>query len=82
MPASQSCHWRPQPRNRPITAPRNRPPSPGDYFLLMYTCRTGQIVRFTSDGNFLPMWNFPGLEPEVGQDRARPRLMLGCVSCS
>lgn len=27
----------------------------------MYTCRTGQIVRFTSDNNFIPMWNMPGL---------------------
>jgi len=33
----------------------------GDWFLFMFTCRTGQIVRFTSDGNFNPMWNFPGL---------------------
>jgi hypothetical protein len=31
----------------------------------MYTCRTGQIVRFTQNGDFLPMWNFPGLEPQV-----------------
>ncbi|GBF98436.1 hypothetical protein Rsub_11081 [Raphidocelis subcapitata] len=44
--------------------PWTDPNAPGDHFLLMYTCRTGQIVRFTSDGNFLPMWNFPGLEPE------------------
>jgi hypothetical protein len=27
----------------------------------MYTCRTGQIVRFTSNNNFIPMWNMPGL---------------------
>jgi hypothetical protein len=27
----------------------------------MYTCRTGQIVRFTSDNNFIPMWNMPGI---------------------
>jgi hypothetical protein len=39
--------------------------APGDYFLLMYTCRTGQVVRFTSRGDFLPMWNMPGLIPQV-----------------
>jgi hypothetical protein len=33
----------------------------GDWFLFMYTCRTGQIVRFTSDNNFIPMWNMPGI---------------------
>jgi hypothetical protein len=27
----------------------------------MYTCRTGQIVRFTRDNNFIPMWNMPGI---------------------
>lgn len=44
--------------------PWTDPSAPNDYFLLFYSCRTGQIVRFTSDGNFLPMWNFPGLEPQ------------------
>lgn len=37
--------------------PWTDPNAPDDYFLFMYTCRTGQIVRFTSDGNFLPMWD-------------------------
>lgn len=37
--------------------PWTDPNAPNDYFLFMYTCRTGQIVRFTSDGNFLPMWD-------------------------
>lgn len=37
--------------------PWTDPSAPNDYFLFMYTCRTGQIVRFTSDGNFLPMWD-------------------------
>lgn len=32
-----------------------------DWFLFMYTCRTGQIVRFTSDNDFVPMWNMPGI---------------------
>jgi hypothetical protein len=41
--------------------PWTDPNAPDDYFLFMYTCRTGQIVRFTSDGNFLPMWDMPGL---------------------
>lgn len=30
-----------------------------DWFLFMYTCKTGQVVRFTSDNNFIPMWNSP-----------------------
>jgi hypothetical protein len=37
--------------------PWTDPNAPDDYFLFMYTCRTGQVVRFTSDGNFLPMWD-------------------------
>lgn len=37
------------------------PAKPDDWFLFMYTCRTGQIVRFTSDNNFIPLWNMPGL---------------------
>jgi hypothetical protein len=37
--------------------PWTDPNAPDDYFLFMYTCRTGQIVRFTSDGNFVPMWD-------------------------
>jgi hypothetical protein len=28
---------------------------------LFYSCRTGQVVRFTKDSQFLPMWNAPGL---------------------
>lgn len=95
-----------------LLLPWTDPSAPGDYFLLLYTCRwdaqpvkwgvpaqvcrsgssstpgapgpgsgraltlgtpphplatprTGQVVRFTSDGNFLPMWNMPGLEPQV-----------------
>jgi hypothetical protein len=37
--------------------PWTDPAAPGDFFLFMYTCRTGQVVRFTSGGEFLPMWN-------------------------
>lgn len=33
----------------------------GDYFLYMYTCRTGQIVRLTTNNDFIPLWTFPGL---------------------
>jgi hypothetical protein len=30
----------------------------------MYTCRTGQIVRFTAAGDFIPMHTMPGLPIE------------------
>ncbi|KAF8059661.1 CA1 [Scenedesmus sp. PABB004] len=40
------------------------PAKPDDYFLFMYTCRTGQVVRFTSGGDFVPLRNLPGLPIE------------------
>ncbi|KIZ03620.1 glyoxal or galactose oxidase [Monoraphidium neglectum] len=47
-----------------LLLPWTDPDAPDDHFLLMYTCRTGQIVRLTKDNQFLPLWNFPGLEPQ------------------
>ena len=65
----QSCQSNPTSRPKPLS-PRHAPTpllhtTPDDHFLLFYTCRTGQVVRLTSDNQFLPMWNLPGLEPQV-----------------
>ncbi|KAI8472424.1 MAG: hypothetical protein J3K34DRAFT_414131 [Monoraphidium minutum] len=47
-----------------LLLPWTDPNAQDDYFLLMYTCRTGQVVRLTKDNQFLPMWNMPGLQPQ------------------
>lgn len=33
----------------------------GDYFLFMFSCATGQVVRMTSDNRFIPLWKLPDL---------------------
>jgi hypothetical protein len=65
------CHPASLPTSPAVTRRRHPPPPTAvtradDYFLLFYSCRTGQVVRFTSSGEFLPMWNFPGMEKTVG----------------